>query len=301
MSVQSGTSFSVSSDYVAATAKFDNNTKPIVYVEGFEDINFWKQRYLEVGFEVEVKAICSKSNANGKDAILKGVRDKDLELGPYLMVAIDSDLDYLLDNNQDVFQEEFVLQTYAYSIENLIWHPSRVMAICNHAACCDVGLTNEEVVLFLENWSSFVYPYFIHMLVNNDGKIESEVLLNQLDINNLLVGESLTLEIGNICPDQEEKLVNKGLTQSTVYLFVRGHDYGDKLIELCKRVTREAKSKTIRELKESLGNDKAGQFVSSYCNQCHEVERVAEQGSISCELCLPLIQEGILKIKKSYH
>lgn len=117
----------INSDYFEAFNKLlpkNSKKRIIVFVESEEDISFWRNVLNEfekqnIDFQIQTP------NKNGKSkAIEKSNELINMSVGEYLIVCVDSDYDYLLQNTQKqsqlINQNKFIFQTYSYSIENLL-------------------------------------------------------------------------------------------------------------------------------------------------------------------------------------
>ena len=101
--------------------------KVLVYVESDENIAFWYgllRAYETTNLKFDLQLPSRTGLAKGKYQALQRRQDLlNLQVGAYLIICIDSDYDYLLQNKtpQSVLinSSDFILQTYAYSNENL--------------------------------------------------------------------------------------------------------------------------------------------------------------------------------------
>ncbi|MCR9385240.1 DUF4435 domain-containing protein, partial [Vibrio metoecus] len=105
--IVSGTGFPVGSDYIGALNCFKNDASILVYVEGFEDVSFWNKFFNNENITVNVQAFGCCNKANGKGTIINAWGNNKIKLGENLLVALDSDYDYLLDKNKEIFSSEF--------------------------------------------------------------------------------------------------------------------------------------------------------------------------------------------------
>ncbi|MEZ8292142.1 hypothetical protein [Vibrio sp. 10N.237.312.B06] len=100
--VVNGVSFPLTSKFIEAKRVFNKKEPLWFYVEGFEDVSFWKLRLKGLGVPYKVVAFGNCNKANGKGTIISAIERSDLELGKCLGVALDSDYDYLLDRNTKI-------------------------------------------------------------------------------------------------------------------------------------------------------------------------------------------------------
>ena len=117
----------VTSDWIDAANRLLPGRKVgriIAYVESYEDVAFW--RLLLDEFETEDRyfqiMLPSKFDlTKGKKSALKACLNKSA-YGNHLIACVDSDYDYLLQGStftsKEMLSNPFIIQTYAYAIEN---------------------------------------------------------------------------------------------------------------------------------------------------------------------------------------
>lgn len=292
--VPAGISFGITSDFVKARGAFKKGPQEIVvYVEGYKDVSFWKKMFSDVGVLVCPKAYAVDSNANGKDTLIRDIRNGTLKLGEFLLVALDSDYDYLLDNNSDIYSKPYVFQTYSYAIENLMWHPDKLDNICQMAASCTHHLGNTDVKEALLKWSNAVYPAFIALLEQT--KVCSDSVANLvLEINT----DDIHFDYSKLSypPISDtsfaEQLAGKGLNCDTVFLFIQGHDLETRLDKLCRNLVENVSMKMKAELTSQHGEN-SGQHIGEYMNSRHLPSELVINDPIQCNICVPKIRTDI--------
>ena len=169
----------LNSDFLNAYSNLLPPTTPniiIVYVESEEDIAFW--RHILHPYETAQRKfkILLPSNENlGKGKRKALDKSPDIlnlvvgELGTSLLVCVDSDYDYLLQNYYEtvgkqaiaakINNNKFILQTYAYSTENLKCYAPSLHTVCVAATLNDERKVNFE--LFMQLFSNIVYDLFL--------------------------------------------------------------------------------------------------------------------------------------------
>jgi hypothetical protein len=119
----------------------------IVHVEGETDKMFWKQVLAHAG--LTVRTVSGTDNPEDQTSGKKQC----LKYRPYLntrfFICIDSDYDYLKQAQPPYSPKDFILQTYAYAIEN-------------HYLASNPSLHD-----FLRDYSRIIYPFFLVHLDNN--------------------------------------------------------------------------------------------------------------------------------------
>ena len=157
----------LSSLYIGAA----NSLKPkrarkkiVAYVESYDDISFWRSLLAEYENEnryFEVMLPSSNSLAKGKKTVLMNQLGK--QLGENMIACVDSDYDYLLQGrtqtSQYINNSPYVLQTYAYAIENYHCYAEGLHEVCVTATLNDHSLI--DFPAFMKVYSQIAYPLFI--------------------------------------------------------------------------------------------------------------------------------------------
>ena len=134
----------------------------MVYVEGYDDIPFWRAIFDE--FETpdrrfEISTPARNDLAKGKKVVLQFAP----QAGRNLILCVDSDFDYLFGDlssqSRMVNHTPFLLQTYTYAIENYLCYPPSLHSVCVRATKKDVHLFDFEE--FMREYSRIIYPVFV--------------------------------------------------------------------------------------------------------------------------------------------
>lgn len=157
----------LSSLYIGAA----NSLKPkrarrkiVAYVESYDDISFW--RSLLADYEdntryFEVMLPSQSSLAKGKKTVLMNQLGN--QLGENMIACVDSDYDYLLQGRTQtsryIINCSYVLQTYAYAIENYHCYAEGLHEVCVMATLNDHMLI--DFPAFMKLYSQIAYPLFI--------------------------------------------------------------------------------------------------------------------------------------------
>lgn len=299
--VINGTSFPLSSAFIEAKRVFNKKEPLWFYVEGFEDVSFWKLQLKRLELPYKVVAFGSCNKANGKGTVISAIERGDLELGKCLGVALDSDYDYLLNQNTQILNSDFVFQTYSYSIENLQWHASHVDEICAVASNNDLHKRSPSFHNEIINWSKVIYSPFMKYLSDGVKNATSfEYIMNTLTED----GKSFNYSEAQFSDFEDENFVSlmraKGLVPENTYLYVQGHNYANKLEKLCQSRVEEITNLVKDDLRQQHGS-KAGQFIGEYCNSRSEPSVLVKTQPIDCDYCIPKIEQDILNFKQTYH
>ena len=143
-----------------------------VYVEGKDDVAFWK-----IFFSTQTDKYKSKIIAvGGKEEIKKNVdliiNDNDRSK---FIVAMDSDYKLLL--GEDLSIHPRIIETQCHSIENLMLFPSSIsLIICNHAKIDNYD--KEVIEQWLDNFDSIAYDLMI-----------ADVLIDKEKLSKKCIGE----------------------------------------------------------------------------------------------------------------
>lgn len=267
-----------------------------VYVEDNEDIAFWHQilsAYETENIYFEIDTPSNTTLERGKSAVLKKLISED-NTGEYLLACIDSDYDYLLQNQTEkskkINTHPYIFQTFTYSIENYRCYSPSLKNLC-------VRLTKNDNKIFdfnefLRVYSNIIYDLFLwsfYMKKIGDEKIFilkkfcSVINLGKIKINNLkTILEKLDERVKNkiselktIFPNKENELKEiakelevLGANKDNIYLFVQGHSIFDNVIErLLKPIVRKLFSEKEQEIK---NNAKEDNELNKRLNQYHK-------------------------------
>ncbi len=157
----------LSSLYIGAA----NSLKPkrarrkiVAYVESYDDIFFWRNllaKYENEDHYFEVMLPSQNSLAKGKKTVL--TNDLGSRLGRNMIACVDSDYDYLLQGRTNtsryINENPFVLQTYAYAIENYHCYAEGL-----HEVCVTATLNDHEIINFpayMKTYSEIAFPLFV--------------------------------------------------------------------------------------------------------------------------------------------
>lgn len=157
----------LSSLYIGAA----NSLKPkrtrrkiVAYVESYDDISFWRSllsEYEDDSRYFEVMLPSQSSLAKGKKTVLMNHLGK--QLGENMIACVDSDYDYLLQGctqtSRYINESPYVLQTYAYAIENYHCYAEGLHEVCVMATLNDHMLI--DFPAFMQVYSEISYPLFI--------------------------------------------------------------------------------------------------------------------------------------------
>ena len=227
-----------------------------VEVEDNIDREFWRDLLSDLCPEKELHFNCYQTIVKGKDVVLAKGKTRIIKmadtLNDYHIGCVDSDYDWLLsgftEDGKVITGNKYLLQTYAYSIENLMCLSSTLVDFC-----CN---TTEETTDFdfsgyMSRLSQAVYPLLIWSLYLYSQGIETftptawrDVLVNTIrdaEASLAMVAEKTKEKVETLDKDfaseidekdkLEAKLADeKSVNSDNAYLFVRGHELFDHLL-----------------------------------------------------------------------
>ena len=227
-----------------------------VEVEDNIDREFWRDLLSDLCPEKELHFNCYQTIVKGKDVVLSKGKTRIIKmadtLNDYHIGCVDSDYDWLLsgftEDGKVITGNKYLLQTYAYSIENLMCLSSTLVDFC-----CN---TTEETTDFdfsgyMSRLSQAVYPLLIWSLYLYSQGYETftptawrDVLVNTIrdaEASLAMVAEKTKEKVETLDKDfaseidekdkLEAKLADeKSVNSDNAYLFVRGHELFDHLL-----------------------------------------------------------------------
>ena len=248
-----------------------NNFKPkeaqkffFVYVEGHDDIAFWRfilSKYESKELKFQINTPSKTSLDKGKKPALERSNEineflKSKRTGKYLLICVDSDYDYLLQNKTEnsilINNSDFIFQTFTYSIENYKCFAPSLRNLCVTLTKNDKEIFDFES--FLRLYSNIIYPLFIWSIflhkINKSlnftiSEFCSTIKILSFDTNNL---QQILLELErnvknklnflkekypnhkNMINQTAKKLHNFGLNKDNTYLFSQGHTIFDNVV-----------------------------------------------------------------------
>ncbi len=230
-----------------------------VYVEGYEDVAFWRSifdhfRNPYLRFEISVP---DRGDLPKGKKILLGMAEQASE---ELLLCVDSDFDHLFEGRTEqariVNETPFLFHTYAYATENYLCYAPSLHNVCVKATKNDTRIFDFDY--FLAGYSRVIYPLFVwyaysaqmaseHVFPLVDFK--AAVRLGYLDLT--ANGDNTLLWLGRnvarrekmlrqknpemIRPMEafEELLRKRGVTPETTYLYMHGHTLMDNVVMVC--------------------------------------------------------------------
>lgn len=248
----------ITSDFFAASSKMQRSGKVMVYVEGYEDIAFWRSvldEWETPDRRFEISTPIRGDMAKGKKVVLNFAP----QAGDSLILCVDSDFDYLLGNyneqSRTVNANKYVIQTYAYAIENLLCYPPSLNSIAVKATKNDMRIFDFEY--FMREYSKVIYPLFLWYLYaavsNNQGvlplsEFRNAVRISYLDLTDdgdktlkwierqvqkrLRILTAKHKDRISQVEQMEKILAKKGVKPETTHIYMQGHTLMDHVVKV---------------------------------------------------------------------
>ena len=256
-----------------------NPNRVIVEIEDSIDMGFWKDILKEQcpSKDFHFNPYHTVLNDNDMGNRVKGktrIMEMADQMNDWHIGCIDSDYDWILsdycDKGKTINDNKYLLQTYAYSFENLVCLSSTLNDFCLEMTeeSTDVDFSDymqkvSAVIYPLLIWSAYLYSKCNHdftptawhdILISTlkDTKeslslIEERVMtkLTELDTNHA----SEITERNNM---KESLSRAKGITEENAYLFVRGHELFDHLVNsILKPIIEGLRTQHYKTINES--------------------------------------------------
>ena len=292
-----------------------------VFVEGYDDVSFWRGVFDEFetdALRFEITVPVRGDLAKGKKVVMSFIPQS----GKDLILCVDSDFDYLFgDHNEQsrqVNRSPYLFHTYAYATENYQCYPPSLHGMCVRATKNDTKIFDFED--FMREYSQIVYPLFLwyafsakrhspHAFTLTD--FRNAVRINYLDPrdNGATTLEWLRKQVGKRLATLEKRFArrkeelkafereirDKGVCEENVFLFMQGHTLKDNVV----LVVLQAVCQTLRELSNNLilNSERKGvalrNELSNYNNSLRNVREILEDnaGYKNCFLYRKLLED----------
>lgn len=277
--------------YLSYKRLFTPEPDALAFVENERDSFFWKWvfRNYAGGLKVDVKFRYSEKLSGGKKELLK-LKEKDV-LCEEILICLDSDYDYLLQNNiaHTMAGSPYIFQTYAYSVENYNCLAESLDLVCIQATSIDHHLL--DFVKFMKDYSNIVYSLLLYSVYFE--RIRSKKFRGQREKDKTFtrnqlyayinLDDGITLsnngeeilqrlqkkvvekeeELKKLCPDEElkeiaGKLGNLHINKDNAYLFIKGkYILNGVICRLLKVVVSDLIKRKIQEYEQHARDERA--------------------------------------------
>lgn len=273
-----------------------------VYVEGYEDVAFWRgifDHFRTPYLRFEISVPNREDLPKGKKVLMSMVPRS----SEHLLLCMDSDFDYLFADHtpqsKEVNRSKYIFHTFAYATENYLCYAPALHNVCVKATKNDTRIF--DFVRFMREYSCTIYPLFVWYAFSARldtvnvfplCDFKSSVRINFLDIRNN-GAETLAWLARNVAKREqmlvarnpkmvepmkefERELCERGLTRETTYLFMHGHTLMDNVVmvllnAVCEKLRAMSVAKIAASTKQgtALRNE-----MSNYTNSLRPVRDV---------------------------
>lgn len=287
----------ISSRYFEAADKLlpgKRRGRIVAFVESYDDVSFW--RLLLDEFETpdhyfQIMLPNRGGLTKGKKSALRSCIEH-RGLGNNLIACVDSDYDWLLQGvtqtSKEIISSPYVIQTYAYAIENYQCWAGSLHQICVQCTLNDHRLVDFEG--FMELYSKSVYPLFVWNVWFYRNKLHNQFSMQDLDIEIRLKSVDVHHPQGTLAGVMERvsrkvhwmevhypdavpqvaqlraELTSMGVREDNAYLFLQGHHLVEnvilKLLTPICAVLRQERESEIRRF--AVHNQQYRNEISAY-------------------------------------
>ncbi len=297
--------------YLGAAQKLKpkkSRRKIVAYVEGYEDVFFWRtvldefendERYFEV--------MLPSRNSLGKGKKLALMNRLGPYLGDYMIACVDADYDYLMQGtthtSRMVTRSPYVFHTYAYAIENYLCYAETLHRVCVMSTLNDRQLVDFEG--FFREYSKIIWPLFVWSIwvYRHDRYREftmtdfgNHITFNEVNIYHLeytleMIQKRVNRKMAwmqrhfpQAKKDYESlkrELQDLGVTPETTYLYIQGHTLFDNVVSpLLEPICILLRKEREREIKYLAEHDVQRQNeLSNYQHSQQSVEDMLKKNT----------------------
>ena len=250
-----------------------------VYVEGYEDVAFWRgifDHFRNPYLRFEISVPNREDLPKGKKVLMGMIGNTSAE---DVLLCVDSDFDYLFDGateqSRAILDAENMFHTYTYATENYLCYAPSLRNVCVKATKNDTRIFDFE--RFMAAYSRAIYPLFLwyvhsaqlsHESVFTLAEFRAAVRFGYVDIRrngeNTLAWlernvehrrEALERENPEMVAEVEamgERLKSKGVEEDNCYLYMHGHTLMDNVVmPLLKAVCDKLRQLSVAKITNS--------------------------------------------------
>lgn len=249
--------------YTLIASELENNARFILrksgvfYCENRDDANFWskilKQYAPNLDFESQYITISAKGNkSKGSGQVFNYLHCANANF----LLFTDSDYHFLLDDTR--MNAPFLAHTFTYSIENHWCYAANIKPFLTTKYQVEIDFDFE---LFLKKFSKIIYKAFIYTALdkkNGNNSFTIHDLEDLLSFDNSDIEENandylnhiqsaLNIKTNGLNTEfsqtdfsilEQYLTTQKGLTQETAYLYLRGHTLYDTILQPILRIIK---------------------------------------------------------------
>ena len=234
----------------------DNRYLVQVYVEGYEDVAFWRgifDHFRNPYLRFEISVPNRDDLPKGKKVLMSMLDKVDKER---VLLCVDSDFDYLFagetEQSERILNADNMFHTYTYATENYLCYAPSLRNVCVKATKNDTRIF--DFVRFMAAYSEIIYPLFLWYVYSARHSTENvftlaefraAVRLGYVDIRHNGEGtlawlqrnverrhQALTNDNPEMCEAVEAlgtQLKKCGVERGNCYLFMHGHTLMDNV------------------------------------------------------------------------
>ena len=250
-----------------------------VYVEGYEDVAFWRgifDHFRNPYLRFEISVPNRDDLPKGKKVLMSMIDKVDYE---DVILCVDSDFDYLFDGateqSREMLRADNMFHTYVYATENFLCYAPSLRNVCVKATKNDTRIFDFE--RFFAAYSTTIYPLFLwyaysaqlsHESVFTLAEFKAAVRLGYVDIRqngeSTLAWLERNVERRNAALESEnphmveevkafaEKLQKLGVERDNCYMFMHGHTLMDNVVlVVLSAVCEKLRQLSIAKINES--------------------------------------------------
>ena len=290
----------ISSEMLSAASEMQRRERILVYVEGYDDIAFWRQIFDDwesEGRKFEITTPMRSDMAKGKKVVLS-FADR---AGKNLLLCVDSDFDYLFGEanyqSKAVNQNPFLIQTYTYAIENLQCYPPSLSSITIRATKNDNKIFDFEK--FMQAYSVTIYPLFLwyvyaafanvpevfslsdfrnsvrvnYLEIEFDGEKTIEWLERQTTKRLKQLQQKYAAQVADV-KKVEAMIRARGVTPERTHIYMQGHCLLDNVVKVVVASVCDAlrKEKLEQITASKLGGLTLRNEMNSYNNSLRDID-----------------------------
>ena len=280
----------------------DGRRRVKVFVEGYEDVAFWRgifDHFPNPYLRFEISVPTRKDLPKGKKVLLSMAEQANEEM----LLCMDSDFDYLFDDEDEVSRQivesPYMFHTYTYATENYLCYAPSLHNVCVKAVKNDAHIFDFEK--FMADYSRTIYPLFLWYAYSASRRTENvftlvdfkaAVRIGYLDIEQngantiawlqrnvdrrLASLEEANPEMAIALPAFAERIKKKGVEPELTYHFMHGHTLMDNVVMIvlegvCEKLRQISLSKIICSSKEGIALKNE---MSNYTNSLRSIRDV---------------------------
>ncbi len=273
-----------------------------VYVEGYEDVAFWRgifDHFSNPYLRFEISVPTREDLPKGKKILMNMIGESSQEL----ILCADSDFDYIFGDataqSQVINSSRFLFHTYTYATENYLCYAPSLHNVCVKATMNDTRIFDFEV--FLAEYSKAIYPAFLWYCFSAQlssenlfilTEFKNTVRINFLDISDngartvAWVERNVARRVESLrqkypqmesqMADFEQRISARGVTPETTYLYMHGHTLMDCVVMIalnavCEKLRQLSTARILSSTKQgtALKNE-----MSNYTNSVRSIKDV---------------------------